>query len=125
MTTRADSASKGGGHTVRITYSAHQPGRLYHHQTDGGAEYLCTKHIAQSDEGDLLHAAVRLDGGPELLGCYLAAPDLLRELAALVNWVYDNIPPSEKAAAVVFDEVSTAKLLMSCSGPEPKSANTE
>jgi len=46
----------------------HTPGRLYYHKTDGGAEYLCTKPVRGTTEGDLRFAAVRLDGTPELLG---------------------------------------------------------
>ena len=46
--------------------------RLYSHQTDGGAEYLCTRPVKGTTEGDLHFAAVRLDGEPELLGAYAA-----------------------------------------------------
>ena len=35
--------------------------KLYHHKTDGGAEYLCLK------EDDLSTAVVRLDGHPEMI----------------------------------------------------------
>jgi len=41
---------------------------LYFHRTDGGAEYLCLRHVDGWDgEGDVRSALVRLDGGPELL----------------------------------------------------------
>jgi hypothetical protein len=41
--------------------------KLYHHKTDGGAEYLCTSPVDGTDEGDLYTAIVRLDGEPELI----------------------------------------------------------
>ena len=41
--------------------------RLYHHKTDGGAEYLCTSPVEGTDEGDLYTAVIRLDGEPELI----------------------------------------------------------
>lgn len=40
--------------------------RLFKHTTDGGAEYLCTKPIEGTDEGDLRTTVVRLDGEPEM-----------------------------------------------------------
>lgn len=42
--------------------------KLYHHKTDGGAEYLCTAPIEGTDEGDTFTTIVRLDGEPELYG---------------------------------------------------------
>lgn len=36
--------------------------KLYYHKTDGGAEYYCTKHIDDSDEGDMKTAILRTDG---------------------------------------------------------------
>ena len=42
--------------------------KLYFKRTDGGAEYLCLKHIENSKTvGDLHTAIIRLDGGAELL----------------------------------------------------------
>lgn len=41
--------------------------KLYHHKTDGGAEYLCTSPVEGTDEGDLYTAVIRLDGGAELI----------------------------------------------------------
>lgn len=41
--------------------------KLYFHQTDGGAKYLCLEPITGTDEGDLSTAIVRLDGEPELI----------------------------------------------------------
>lgn len=41
--------------------------KLYHHKTDGGAEYLCTSPVEGTDEGDLHTALIRLDGEPALL----------------------------------------------------------
>jgi hypothetical protein len=36
---------------------------LYYHKTDGGAEYLCSRHIEGSNEGDLnSQYVVRIDG---------------------------------------------------------------
>ena len=54
---------------------------LYHHKTDGGAEYLCAAPIEGTNEGDLSSVIVRLDGQPELLNAtYAAAPELLEAL---------------------------------------------
>lgn len=38
--------------------------RLYHHKTDGGAVYLCSEAVGNSEEGSLLNSAyiVRIDG---------------------------------------------------------------
>lgn len=37
--------------------------RLYHHKTDGGAEYLCSEAIEGSDEGKFpSRYIVRIDG---------------------------------------------------------------
>ena len=64
----------------------HIPGQLYYHRTDGGAEYLCAGKVpGTEDEGDLSYAVVRLDGIPELLGVYPAAPDLVAALRGLVE----------------------------------------
>jgi hypothetical protein len=41
--------------------------KLYKHQTDGGAIYLCTTAVTGTIEGDLTTAIVRLDGNPVLL----------------------------------------------------------
>lgn len=63
----------------------HTPGRLYYHKTDGGAEYLCAKPAKGTTEGDCRYAVVRLDGQPELLGVYPAAPALLAALEGLAK----------------------------------------
>lgn len=58
--------------------------KLYHHKTDGGAEYLCTAPIEGATEGDLHTAVVRLDGEPELISSvHAAAHDLLEALKNL------------------------------------------
>lgn len=58
--------------------------KLYHHKTDGGAEYLCTSPIEGTDEGNLYTAIIRLDGGAELLNpATAAAPELLEALERL------------------------------------------
>ncbi len=36
--------------------------KLYYHKTDGGAEYYCLDHIANSDEGDGTTWVLRTDG---------------------------------------------------------------
>ena len=37
--------------------------RLYHHKTDGGAEYLCSECVPRTDEGSLFSRyIVRFDG---------------------------------------------------------------
>lgn len=36
--------------------------KLYYHKTDGGAEYYCTEHIEDSDEGDMKTVILRADG---------------------------------------------------------------
>jgi len=41
--------------------------KLYKKTTDGGAEYLCTKHIKGCKVGDIKTAIVRLDGDPLLI----------------------------------------------------------
>ena len=40
--------------------------QLYYHKTDGGAEYLCTKPVKGTNEGDLHFTVARLDGEIEL-----------------------------------------------------------
>jgi len=64
--------------------------KLYHHQTDGGAEYLCTQAIEGTDEGDIRTAIVRLDGEPELTKpVYSAAPelaDMLEEICDAISF---------------------------------------
>lgn len=57
--------------------------RLYHHKTDGGAEYLCSQAVEGTDEGDLHYAVVRLDGEPEILDAYLELPNLVVALKEL------------------------------------------
>jgi hypothetical protein len=39
--------------------------KLYYHKTDGGAEYLCTRPVDGTQEGDLSFpsAVIRTDGG--------------------------------------------------------------
>ena len=65
--------------------------RLYYHQTDGGAEYLCTSPVDGTDEGDLHTAFIRLDGEPELLNPSASvAPELLEALKAAYQWI-ENI----------------------------------
>ena len=43
--------------------------KLYHHKTDGGAEYLCSKAVEGTDEGCFFKSdyIIRLDGEPELM----------------------------------------------------------
>jgi hypothetical protein len=66
--------------------------KLYHHQTDGGAEYLCTSAIEGTNEGDMRTAIVRLDGEPELLNpVYSAAPKLLEALKLLVHMLNKGV----------------------------------
>jgi hypothetical protein len=48
-------------------YEAGKGGKLYYHKTDGGAEYLCTKPVKGTDEGDLHTTIIRLDGGATLI----------------------------------------------------------
>lgn len=45
------------------------PRRLYHHKTDGGAEYLCSSAVPGTNEGAFEGAdiIIRLDGGPEIV----------------------------------------------------------
>ena len=64
----------------------HTPNTLYYHKTDGGAEYLCTGHIVNSDEGDLHTTIIRLDGEPELISpLYAYAPELLDVLKHILG----------------------------------------
>ena len=48
-------------------YEAIASQQLYFKKTDGGAEYLCTRPIENTDVGDINTAIVRLDGGAELI----------------------------------------------------------
>jgi hypothetical protein len=51
----------------KMSATKHTPGEkpLYHHQTDGGAEYLCSEAVPGTDEGDMTSLlVVRLDGYP-------------------------------------------------------------
>ena len=64
----------------RKIYNTKTAGRLFYHKTYGGAEYLCRRAVIGTTEGDLRFSVVRLDGSPQLLGVYLAAPDLLAAL---------------------------------------------
>lgn len=59
--------------------------KLYHHKTDGGAEYLCTAPVAGTKEGDMRTAIIRLDGGPELLNPVTAAAPLLRRRTEVIT----------------------------------------
>ncbi len=73
--------------------SEHTERRLYYHKTDRGAEYLCTKPVTGTREGDMSHAAVRLDGEPVLLYRFAAAPKLLescKAALAAMRWARDN-----------------------------------
>lgn len=47
--------------------------KLYYHKTDGGAEYYCTQHIEDSDEGDMRTAILRTDGDEIELNTYKLA----------------------------------------------------
>ena len=41
--------------------------KLYRHQTDGGAIYLCTRKVrGTKHEGDMASAVMRIDGKPEM-----------------------------------------------------------
>jgi hypothetical protein len=51
--------------------------RLYHHKTDGGAEYLCLAPVEGTDEGDLFTTVIRLDGQPEIFGNFELLIELL------------------------------------------------
>lgn len=81
--------------------------RLYHHQTDGGAEYLCSKHINDSEEGDLHYAVVRLDGDPELLIAIVAPSMPAKPPVELTqeDWVeiYYAVLDKSQGAAVTSD----------------------
>ena len=44
----------------------HENTELFYKETDGGAQYLCTKAISNTIVGDLSTAVVRLDGNPVL-----------------------------------------------------------
>lgn len=56
--------------------------KLYYHQTDGGAEYLCASPVEGTDEGDLYTAVIRLDGEPELIRP-IVSPELLEAFSNL------------------------------------------
>lgn len=60
--------------------------RLYHHQTDGGAEYLCAQPVEGTDEGDISTTVARLDGIPEIFPLYAAAPELFQ----ILREIYDH-----------------------------------
>jgi len=62
--------------------------KLYRHITDGGAEYLCTEHILNSNEGDVAFAVVRLDGETALLKKF-ADPKSLEECEKDYEYVKD------------------------------------
>ncbi len=47
--------------------NVHKLTGLFYKQTDGGAEYLCTKAIGSTNVGDVRSTIVRLDG-TELFG---------------------------------------------------------
>ena len=68
-----------------------KPRRLYHHKTDGGAEYLCSSAVPGTNEGAFEGAdtIIRLDGGPEIVRNN-TAPNLaaaLREFIADIEAV--------------------------------------
>jgi len=42
----------------------HENTELFYKETDGGAQYLCTKAISGTIVGDLTTMVVRLDGNP-------------------------------------------------------------
>jgi hypothetical protein len=44
----------------------HENTELFYKETDGGAQYLCTKPINNTIVGDLSTAVIRLDGNPVL-----------------------------------------------------------
>lgn len=68
--------------------------KLYHHKTNGGAEYLCTSPVEGTDEGDLHTAIIRLDGGPELLNP-VNTLELLQTLEDLIGMC--NMPEVRQA----------------------------
>lgn len=37
--------------------------KLFYHETDGGAEYYCTKCVEGTDEGEISSSIMRTDGG--------------------------------------------------------------
>ncbi len=66
--------------------------KLYHHKTDGGAEYLCTKAIKGTNEGDLMSAIVRLDGeNPELIGKFETIEHCYTDLLTALDFCIDEI----------------------------------
>lgn len=63
--------------------------RLYHHKTDGGAEYLCLMPVEGTDEGDMRTAVIRLDGDPEFTnGMY--PHDMYNRIVAL-EYIRDEL----------------------------------
>ena len=63
--------------------SKNTPVKLYHHKTDGGAEYLCSSRVPGTQEGSCDAAyIVRLDGTPEIVRT--PAPKLLAALEGLL-----------------------------------------
>lgn len=81
----------------------HTSGRLYHHKTDGGAEYLCAGHVEGSDEGDMRTVVARLDGDGTggLFPLYAAAPDLLTAAQAAVPWLDSAIENNAFAGCAI------------------------
>ena len=75
--------------------------RLYHHKTDGGAEYLSPVAIPGTDEGAFEGAAftIRLDGEPEFSGPPIAviagAGELLEACKQTWHYIHSLKRPGE------------------------------
>jgi hypothetical protein len=83
---------------------------LYHHKTDGGAEYLCTSPVEGTDEGDLYSAIVRLDGEPELVRP-IVSPEFLKVLTNLLEDV-EYAQPQIKPGLIGNIQIRKARALV-------------
>ena len=82
--------------------------KLYHHKTDGGAEYLCTAPVEGTNEGNLSTAVIRLDGQPETLGTLDPTPDLLAALEGLLDCPDLNLEDLEPDTIYLMENARAA-----------------
>lgn len=85
--------------------------RLYHHKTDGGAEYLSPVAVPGTDEGAFEGApfTIRLDGKPEFMGPGVALIAAAPELLSILKRIIDRATAPMSDGDITLEDVAEAR----------------